>query len=781
MDYLLQDPDHTYKSYQKFLKRGEYKKAYRCLERLLKEFPDDAQLLGAIVNLAVAFMGDYQLARPWVLQRIREYPSWLDYVLLSRIEADRKEFGKAEESLARAMALRKVQRGSTPRTGSPNLIFAETRDFIKLKQWEAMSGREDRPAVSLPRRPPPSPRKETASPPQPPTKQPAPHPAVSESPEGTPPGRTGEVGKPSPESVEGREPVRRIPIRFAPFNDAAPDVFRHPSPLEECLLRIEYARLGIQGGFDELLCLNAVRGIEKYWYQIETVKKALKQFHGRVLLADEVGLGKTVEAGMLIKEYRLRGMARSILILVPAPLVSQWKEEMLLKFGLDFVTTEDSLFAEDPDRFWKESLIIASIHTAKGKKNFSQVTGRQYDVVLVDEAHHLKNRKTLAWKLVNEIRKRFIFLLTATPVQNNLIELYNLITLLKPGQFKTESAFRKEYLQRGGDRRVPANKEKLRGLLREVMIRNTRSVIDLKLPNRFASTLRITPTGAEKAVYDGVDDLIRRRLPGDGSGRFRSKLLLREAGSSPDALMGSLLRMREKGEGLDLDPLIEAIRGMGSFSKGTALMELLRKNPDGKRVIFTQYVKSMEYVERLLRENGLPFAAFRGDMPSREKDAAVERFRGEIPILVASESGGEGRNLQFCDTIINFDLPWNPMRIEQRIGRLHRIGQTRDVFVFNLSTEGTLEDYILRILETKINMFEMVIGEIEPILGSLEERHGEDREFEDIVMDLWLHHPAGEAREKGFESLGKELIEAKAAYLRTRELDQELLGEEYEA
>ncbi|MBI5197001.1 MAG: hypothetical protein HZA19_00140, partial [Nitrospirae bacterium] len=172
MDYLLQDPDHTYKSYQKFLKRREYKKAYRCLEKLLKEFPDDIQLLGAIVDLAAAFMGDYQLARPWVLQRIRKYPNWLDHVLLSRIEADRKEFGKAEESLARAVALQKSQRGLTPRTGPPKRIFAETRDFIKFKQWEATSGRSDRPSVSPPGRPhQPSPRKEAPSPPQP-TKQP---------------------------------------------------------------------------------------------------------------------------------------------------------------------------------------------------------------------------------------------------------------------------------------------------------------------------------------------------------------------------------------------------------------------------------------------------------------------------------------------------------------------------------------------------------------------------------------------------------------------------------
>jgi SNF2 family DNA or RNA helicase len=166
-----------------------------------------------------------------------------------------------------------------------------------------------------------------------------------------------------------------------------------------------------------------------------------------------VGLGKTVEAGMLVKEYLMRGMAANVLVLAPPPLVSQWKEEMQIKFGIEFLTTDDPEFADDPEQFWRRKFIIASIHTAKSKKNFPLVTKQFYDIVVVDEAHHLRNRKTLTWKLVNQIKKKFIFLLTATPVQNNLIELYNLITLLKPGQFKTESCFKK----RIREKRQPAH------------------------------------------------------------------------------------------------------------------------------------------------------------------------------------------------------------------------------------------------------------------------------------------------------------------------------------
>jgi SNF2 family DNA or RNA helicase len=568
-------------------------------------------------------------------------------------------------------------------------------------------------------------------------------------------------------------PAYGIPIRFEPLEDKINSgMLQTVSTLKECQLRVEYTYLNIQRDFSDLLCLNAIKGVERYWYQVETAKKVLKYFHGRVLLCDEVGLGKTIEAGMLIKEYLLRGMIKNVLILTPASLVTQWKEEMHQKFDLEFVTTEDSFFQTDPDRFWKSPLMIASIHTAKGSKHMSRVVDGFYDLVVVDEAHHLRNRKTLTWRLVNQIQKRFIFLLTATPVQNNLIELFNLITLLKPGQFKTERLFRKEYIQRG-DPRTPANKEKLRELLRDVMIRNTRSAIDLKLPKRFASTLRLEPTDSERQIYERITDFTRGQssaLP-----KPTLQLLMREVGSTPSALKETLLGLRASDRTM-IDPILELLDELKGISKEKALVDLLLKNPEERKIIFAQYLKSIDSITSLLTQQGLPYVTFRGDMTTREKDEAIKQFREAIPILVSTESGGEGRNLQFCNTLINFDLPWNPMRIEQRIGRVHRIGQARDVFIFNLSVKDTIEDYILEILESKINMFEMVIGEIEPLLGCL----GEEKEFEEIVMGIWLNsRDRGEAR-SGFEELGHQLAKAKAGYLRSKELDKEIFGEDYE-
>lgn len=568
-------------------------------------------------------------------------------------------------------------------------------------------------------------------------------------------------------------PAYGVPFKFTlPNQRLVSEMLKNASELKDCRLLIEYNHLNVQSGYDELLCLKETKNIEKYWYQVETVKKTLKYFHGRVLLADEVGLGKTIEAGMLIKEYLLRKMIKNILILAPAPLVSQWQEEMHQKFGLKFATTDDAVFQTDPDKFWNNKFIIASINTAKSGRNFEKVVAKFYDLVVVDEGHHLKNRKTVAWKLINEIKKRFIFILTATPVQNNLIELFNLITLLKPGQFKTEKLFRREYMQKKNEPSID-KKEKLKFLLRDIMIRNTRSVIDLKLPKRFASTIRAEPAEAEKQIYDSISMLSRKLSASLSANTLR--LLMREAGSSPFALKDTLVKLRPS-IGDSSDYILELINKTKDISKGKILIELLLKNPGEKKVIFTQYLKSMDYCVSLLSKHGIPFVEFRGNMTAEEKDEAINNFKKNIPVLVSTELGGEGRNLQFCNTLINFDLPWNPMRIEQRIGRLHRIGQTRDVFIFNLSVKNTLEDYMINILENKINMFEMVIGEVEPILGYL----GEDKEFENVILDIWIKNSGQDAINKGFEELGSKLAKAKTDYLKSTELDKEVFGEDYE-
>jgi SNF2 family DNA or RNA helicase len=540
-------------------------------------------------------------------------------------------------------------------------------------------------------------------------------------------------------------------------------------------LRRELNRLSLFEGFDELLCLPALRGVETHWYQVETVRKVLKQYRGRVLLADEVGLGKTIEAGMVLKEYVLRGMAERVLILAPAALVGQWRDEMQCKFGLEFATSYDPLLRTDPARFWAQSRVIASIAAARRKEHARLLAAMSYDAVVVDEAHHLRDQSSASYQLVNSLQKRFLLLLSATPVQNNLLELYNLLTLLKPGIFRTQKEFRSAYMTPGKPRE-PANRERLRDLMRGVMVRNTRALAALRLPRRQASTLRTAPGEDEAGCYRDLSALAREVATG-AQHRLAVQHLLAAAGSSPAAATAAVARfVTRHPEDTRWGVLLDRYRALTVGAKPTALLRLLSQNPAEKKMVFVHHRDSMGHLADLLRRQGTAFALFDGAMSGPAKDAAVDAFRAEVPVLLCSESGGEGRNLQFCNTLINFDIPWNPLAIEQRIGRIDRIGQTREVFVFNLVTTGTIEDEVLRILDEKINMFELVVGEVGAILGEFEDQH----DFSTLVLDAWLR-TSEETRSAAFLELEGQLAAARRQYDEAKVLDEALFGNEFDA
>lgn len=766
--FQFKTPEEHYKAYERFLRKGNYKKACHALEELIEFFPDDIELLVNMVNICLNELKNPEKARTWLIRLMGCRTFWQDYAIFSLVEA-KLGHKSARENLKRAKALLKKDPGKFSLEDAEREIRNIESDIeyyeflnrrkqaeVELKKEEELFKGKKHKAVSQKQAKHKNKEKDAVK------HEEALQPQESPSNE-------------SDASIEGKplplkEKTRSVSVIFSPPDERILEEFKTIpfSTLKEVEMFIQYTRLTIQGGFDELLCINVLQGVDYYWYQVETVKKVLKLFRGRAMLCDEVGLGKTIEAGMLLKEYIMRGMAKNILILAPPSLVSQWKEEMAVKFGINFVSTDDQEFSDNPQGFWQNPFIIASIHTAKTKKHAPVVTDIHYDIVVVDEAHHVRNRRTLSWQLVNKIQKKFIFLLTATPVQNNLLELYNLITLLKPGQFKTEKLFKEEYVTRGNLRK-PLNKEKLRVLLRDCMIRNTRSAIDIKLPKRYATTLRLDPLPHEKELYTWLNQYLKS----ENMKKPIINLYLREAGSSPFALIGSITKLKDTEV---IKPVLKRFDKGTDIAKGKALVDILRKNPKEKKIIFTQFVKSMEYITEVLTKQGIPYVQFSGLMSAKEKNEAVERFRNEVPVFVSTESGGEGRNLQFCNTIINFDLPWNPMRIEQRIGRLHRIGQTRDVFIFNLAVKGTIEEYIINILDSKINMFEMVIGEIEPILGHI----GREEEFQDIILDIWLKSSSEEQIKEEFDNLGKEMAKAKKAYLKTKELDDEIFGEDYE-
>jgi superfamily II DNA or RNA helicase len=553
------------------------------------------------------------------------------------------------------------------------------------------------------------------------------------------------------------------------------DAALHLGSAADVLLRRDYAELRLQKGFDELLSIASVHGLEHFWYQLETVRRVLRDFRGRVLLADEVGLGKTIEACLALKEYWMRGLVSKALILTPPSLVGQWVDELTSKFDLAAATAEPGKVGPDDDLWDRHSIVVASLPLVRQRAYRVRMTAIEYDLVIVDEAHALKNRTSAAWQLVNELKKRFLLLLSATPVGNDLSELYNLILLLKPGLLKTEAQFRRDF---GGLIAVqqPERRDRLRMLLREVMIRNTRAHIDVRLPRRLAATEVVKPTEAETDLQQRLSSYVRvRYADGARTDRWRLMMLQMQAGSSPAALWAALERHRAGESDDELAGLRASVARASQPAKTKALIELLRRS-DEKAIVFTRFRATLDHLKDALAAAGFRVATFHGGMTAGEKDHAIQQFADQAAILVSTEVGGEGRNLQFCRTVINYDLPWNPMQLEQRVGRVHRIGQTREVFVFNFCLAGSLEEYMLKVLHEKLNLFELVVGEIEMILGEFDA----EREFADVVMELWARSGTQKERDSAFDRLASELLAARARYQRTQEIDRTVFREDFE-
>jgi SNF2 family DNA or RNA helicase len=317
----------------------------------------------------------------------------------------------------------------------------------------------------------------------------------------------------------------------------------------------------------------------------------------------------------------------------------------------------------------------------------------------------------------------------------------------------------------------------MRDLMRDVMVRNTRALVDVRLPPRHATTLQVGAVAGELEAYAALGALVREvHEKSAGGHRLALHHILAAAGSSPAAAASAIERFARRYSGdAGWDDLAARYRALGSGGKASALIELLWRNPGEKKMVFVHYRETLGHLAAALEADGLEFAVFEGGMPGADKDAAIASFRDRFPVLLCTESGGEGRNVQFANTLVNFDLPWNPMAIEQRIGRLHRIGQHREVFVFNLVLPGTLADEILRVLDEKINMFELVVGEVGAILGEMEEA----RDFSELVFDAWVRATEAE-RGAAFDELGEQIARAREQYEAATELDGELFGDDFE-
>jgi SNF2 family DNA or RNA helicase len=517
-------------------------------------------------------------------------------------------------------------------------------------------------------------------------------------------------------------------------------------------------------GFETLLGREQL-AFEPFDYQVRTAQTVLRRMRGRAILADEVGLGKTIEAGLVLSELRMRGLADRVLVVTPAGLVEQWREELERKFGLPTADAADLM--GDGERRGPQPVGLASIAAARRDPLKSRLTGRRWDLAIADEAHRLRNPRSASGLFARALRTRYLLLLTATPVENRLQDLYELVSLVAPGLLGTPAQFRSRH---GTD--DPSSPRDLAGLrvrTREVMVRHRRSEVALRLPQRLAETVLVEPDGDEVEFYRDLTVRLRAEArAANPRQRLTLRSIARLAGSSAVAVAPTLRKVGWT----DLGERATCLTG---FRKADILLRRLRRHVEAgeKVLVFSAYRQTLDALARRLAGEGVPADVYHGSLSRADKQRVIGDFSQSVDVLLSTESAGEGRNLQFCHNMINVDLPWNPMQIEQRLGRLHRVGQKHDVFLTNLVTRGTIEERILHVLESKINLFELVVGELDMILGRIDD----DFDFESSIFDAFVTSADDHEFDRRLEELGGALARARTDYLEGRHVVDALVGD----
>lgn len=520
-------------------------------------------------------------------------------------------------------------------------------------------------------------------------------------------------------------------------------------------LKFEVEEISNDKEINELISYELIKDNLEYKleYQKDGALKIIRDLNCTALLADEVGLGKTITAGMVIKESITRGFVKSVLILVPPSLVDQWCAELKEKFNLDFRIIKD-------ENSWDGvELAIASIDKVKifNKKQgrFSHCKAHQisWDLLIVDEGHKLKARRTVRWKFVDKLQKKRFLILTATPFQNDLIELYNLLHLLKRGHLGTIKEFKKNFIHRG-NKRYPLNPKELRKKLEEVMVRRKRSQTGINYKKRIPQIVPVEMTAKEKEIYDATCEMLKNEyFSADGkeiNGKLIVFAILPKVTSSSKSAKESLMRIvddekyHEKTRDI-AKKIIQEYEKVGVDSKMKKLVEIVEKikkeNPKDQILIYTRHPSTLEYIIENLKHLNLEIVEFAGGLDREERTRRVKKFREGADILISTDTGAEGLNFQFCRNLINYDLPWNPMSVEQRIGRLDRIGQQNDMNIFSLATKDTLEEHVVDLIINKMCCVGLVIGELPIILFSLgldAENEGGINKIEELLMNSFI-------------------------------------------
>ncbi len=565
--------------------------------------------------------------------------------------------------------------------------------------------------------------------------------------------------------------------------------------LELLDLKLDAEEISQENEIRELVSYNSIKKNLSYDlpYQSQGALQILRDFNGSALLADEVGLGKTITTGMVLKECIVRGFVKKALILTPPSLVDQWVAELKEKFELDF------RIIENEDDWDKSDFVIASIDRVKifdkSLKRFRHDKAHKipWDLLIVDEAHKLKSRVTVRWKFVDQIQKKRFLILTATPFQNDLIELYNLLHLLKKGHLGTIKEFRKKFLHKG-NKRYPLNPKDLRRKLEEVMVRRKRSQTGIEYKKRIPKIIAVDLTVKEKRIYDGMCELLKSQyFHSDGrsiNGRLVVFAILPKMTSSSRSAMESLDRIIE-------DPkyhsetrriasaLYEEYKSLKVDSKIMKLVEIIenifKDNRDDKILIYTRHPTTLRYIIENLSHLNLNIVEFVGGLDREEKTKRITEFKTNANIMISTETGSEGLNFQFCNNLINYDLPWNPMSVEQRIGRLDRIGQLKDMNIYSLATKGTMEEYVVDLIINKMCCVGLVIGELPIILFNLGlDGNGESgtNKIEERLMNSFIDSKNNlETFSREVEKISKMIEQGIESYSEDKKYNMELLDE----
>lgn len=552
--------------------------------------------------------------------------------------------------------------------------------------------------------------------------------------------------------------------------------FAQPGAAADPVLRfLDAFRLRISHSFDHLSSLSNSR-TRLLAHQIEAAHIVTSAVKPRFLIADEVGLGKTIEAGLVIKELMFRRGYENILICVPAPLVVQWQSEMRNRFNEHYTILDRASFKNFMQEKPSRARVITSIDFIKSSRYSEPVLRRKWDLAVFDEAHRLRrdyNKVTVAYSFAESIAQKCeaLLLLSATPFRGKLEELYYLVRLIDPHVLGPMSSFMAEETTGRSD---------LKRRLSRILIR--RRKVDVGgFTKRHAQTIRFELTPEERAFYDETTEYVKReynlamqsenRAVGfvmivfqkllDSSTRAllhaltnRKMMLERLLGSSfdafespdddewedsekPEDLMG---RVRDRRSWAEMRKEVMVINRLLRLGKAIPLdrkliklketLELLRSRGHRKFVLFTQFKSTVDYLCDSL--DGFKTVPFHGSLRMQEKEDAIAFFRDHGDILISTEAGGEGRNLQFSNVLINYDLPWSPLKVEQRIGRVHRFGQASDVYIFNFTTRDTVAERVLEVLQNKIKLFEDSIGPSDALLGAVQD----EGEFQRDVMSF---------------------------------------------